>query len=317
MTEAANDNGASCRAWWNNCGVQPDEEILAIDAMEDEISPLADGASRTRKLIATFEACHHKAERWVHNIIQAIGAGDTAKGLGTRPKGDLHRAEKIWQDACKALSAWCAGSQAASVDIAIGETPASCLLERLGTRSHLKEWQVQRVIERVRDFIAVDWSKPEGAYVPILEYGSDYESARRTECPEYYREHADFWQQTAETTINDTENGRPAKVPLAVAIDLQMACHWSFVENLETVLAAIGGDLHPTRPLTLCARNIHLSPIRDRMREVCHTLRVFTSNAQPDDRADTELLTLLGTFSNTKKWLAASLEKTMRLQLDL
>ncbi len=79
----------SCRSCWCNCALRPDSEILDIDRMEDEIAPLAPNAARVRRLISTLELCHHKAERWVANIIEAIGAGETKKGLGTRSPGPV------------------------------------------------------------------------------------------------------------------------------------------------------------------------------------------------------------------------------------
>lgn len=99
----------SCKAWWRNCATVVDSEIAAIDKMEDDIAPLSPNVSRIRELISSLELCHHKAERWVSNIIEAIATGETTKGLGTRPPGQLHPAEGIWQNACAALSAWCAG----------------------------------------------------------------------------------------------------------------------------------------------------------------------------------------------------------------
>ncbi len=98
-----------CRECWANCGVETDDEMREIDALEDQLSPLPEGATRIRVLISTLELCHHKAERWVVNIIEAIGEGDTTKGLGTRPAGGFHPAEHDWINACMALSAWCAG----------------------------------------------------------------------------------------------------------------------------------------------------------------------------------------------------------------
>ena len=71
----------SCRSWWRNCALEADSEILAIDRMEDGIVPIPENVSKIRELIASLELCHHKAERWVANIIEAIGAGGTSKGL--------------------------------------------------------------------------------------------------------------------------------------------------------------------------------------------------------------------------------------------
>ena len=113
-----------CREWWANCGVEADEEMRGIDRLEDELSPLPDGVTRIRRLISTLELCHHKAERWVINIIEAIGGGDAAKGLGTRSAGELHPVERDWISACTALSAWCAGHPASSLELVIGDRKA-------------------------------------------------------------------------------------------------------------------------------------------------------------------------------------------------
>jgi hypothetical protein len=287
--------------------------------MEDAISPLPPNVSRIRELISTLEMCHHKAERWVYNIIEAIGSGETAKGLGTRPRGQTHPAEQIWDNVRAALSAWCEGDPSAEVGLLVGTVPASQLLDNLGPRTPLKEWQVRRVIDRIREVIGWARSADDASlqYVPILEYGTEYESALRTECPECYRENADFWRKTVDTTIRDTEGGEPADVSLATAIDLLMPCNWNFVRNLETVLGAIGGDLNPTSPLALCARNVKLSPVCDRMKTVSNTLRVFHADSKPDEEADREVLALLGEPTDVKKWLAASLDKTMRLHLQM
>ncbi len=92
----------SCRSWWRNCALKADSEILAIDRMEDAIAPVAENVSKIRGLITSLELCHHKAQRWVGNIIEAIGTGGTSKGLGTRSPGKQHLAtalsnQSFWQ----------------------------------------------------------------------------------------------------------------------------------------------------------------------------------------------------------------------------
>jgi len=331
MTEETSNNPGACRSWWRNCAVATDSEILAIDRLEDAITPLTTGASRTRELISTLELCHHKAESWVANIVSAIASGDTDKGLGTRPAGATHPMERTWKNACAALSWWCAGCPAGSVDPNVGGRPASELLERLGPRSPLKEWQVQRIIERTREHIG--WSGPRdeaaGGYVPLLEAGSEYESMQRADCPEPYREHAGFWQQTVQMRILDTElgdhhtvygdlgYGEQTVLSLATAIDMLWPCHWDYVQNLETVLGVIGGDSSPRHPFAFCARNIKFSPLREPLKTASHTLQAFCQNRPPDDDVDAELLASLGEPSRQRQWLAASLDKTIRLQMDL
>ena len=220
------DGPPPCRECWANCGVEADEEMLAIDRLEDDLSPLSESTARIRRLISTLEMCHHKAERWVMNVIEAIGEGDTDKGLGTRSAVELHPAERDWIDASTALSAWCAGRPASSVELTIGGRPARSLLSRLGQRSALKEWQVQRVIERIREFIG--WPRSmrhdDSAYVFMAGCGADFEPPHGAVCPEHYREHEDCWKQTMQARIRDTVDGGADNISLAVAIDLMFPC---------------------------------------------------------------------------------------------
>jgi hypothetical protein len=308
-----------CRECWANCGVEADEEMREIDRLEDELSPLPETIRRIRKLISSLELCHHKAERWVTNIIEAIGEGDTSKGLGTRKAAELHPAERDWISACTALSAWCAGQPAATVTVQIGGRSASSLLTKLGQRSALKEWQVQRVIERIREFIG--WPRwmhhDDSVYVFMEECGGDFEPPEDAQCPEYYREHEESWKETMQARVHDTVNGEAPEISLAVAIDLMFPCNWNFVENLYTVLGAIGGELHTAQPLTICARNIRRAPIRKRMQTVCRTLQYSLQGERPDDDVDGTLLELLAGIRAPQRWLVASLDKTIRLQLGL
>jgi len=308
----------SYRSWWRNCALEADSEILAIGRMEDRIAPIAANVSKIRELISTLELCHHKADRWVYNIIEAIGAGETQKGLGTRSPGQQHSAEKVWLNACAALSAWCAGCASTKIDLSIDTVPASQLLACLGERSPLKEWQVQRVIEKIRS--SIHWPQslddPTAQYVWILLSGGEYELAYRNECPEHYKEHEDFWLRTVRTIVHDTENGDDADLSLGLAIDMLWPCHWNFVENLQIVLDAIGGRLNPEKAFAACGRNITPLPIHRRMKVISDTLKLFCGGPESNQEIEMELLAQLGKPSEVKKWLAASLDKTIRLQLS-
>jgi hypothetical protein len=112
--------------------------MLEIDRLEDQLGPLDPKVAKIRELVSTLELCHHKAERWVESIIEAIGAGTTEKGLGTRSPGQTHPAETVWGNACAALSAWCAGCPAEAVDLTVGAVAAPKLLAGLGERSPLR-----------------------------------------------------------------------------------------------------------------------------------------------------------------------------------
>lgn len=293
------------RSWWENCPNQPDDETRAIDVLEDSIAPLDDETKRIRRLIMSIESCHHKAARWVELIVEAIGNGSTTKGAGTRPAGKREPVEQIWQNCAAVLSAWCAGCPADAIDFDVGGTPARELVDHVGERTPLKEWQVQRIVDKVREYVAWprSYEDPTFRYAEMVEHG------------ELYKEHSGFRDRTMQTILHDTVDGEPAEISLAAAIDHLQPCNWNFLENLVIVLKAIGGDLFPKTPFAAHGRNIKLTPIRDRMKVVSNTLRAFCEDK--DAGADPEILAVLGEKTPVKHWLAASLDKTLRLQLDL
>ncbi|WP_028862571.1 hypothetical protein [Psychromonas aquimarina] len=285
--------------------------------MEDRLVPFSADVLKIRELISTIELCHHKAEQRVSNIIAAIAAGETIKGLGTRLPGQRHPAEIVWRNACAALSAWIAGCPSTEVDLSIGTVPASHLLACLGERSPLKEWQVQRVIDKIRCTASMRQSPDDSAeqYVWLLLNEGENEITTCRQCPEHYKEHQDFWLKTVRTIIYDTENGDKAALSLGFVIDMLWPCHWGFVSNLEIVLEAINGRLIAQRPFAACARNISMLPNRRRMKLVSDTLQLFCFGQDLDQEVDADLLVMLGESTEVKKWLAASLDKTIRLQL--
>lgn len=126
-----------------------------------------------------------------------------------------------------------------------------------------------------------------------------------------------FLEQTKKTIIHDTVDDRKSEVSLAMAIDLLMPCHWDFVEGLAIILKAIGGDLCPDKPYACCARNIKLSPLCDRLKTISNTLRAFWKGRKTAKTIDRDILASLGELTPIKRWLAASLDQTIRLHLSL
>lgn len=314
----------SLRAWWNNCysldvDIETDAEILEIDRMEDALPPLSAKLIKIRELISRLELCHHKAERWVHNIIQAIGDGQTGKGPGTRAPGVFHPTEKNWQAVCAALSLWRAGCPAASAGAFCGEFPAEKLLDLLGRRSLLKEWQVQKVVERIRSFTYWPQSEsdPSFRYIGILECGGDYQAKQHPTCPIQYQEQEEFWRATVQTIVPKSYDWKKEKLTLASAIDLLMPCHWNFIENLDITLRVVGGGLESGKPFSICGLDPGRNPLRNSMRILSNTLQFYHKNNYSTETIDRELLSALGEINESKKWLAASLDKTIRLQLLL
>ena len=86
-----------------------------------------------------------------------------------------------------------------------------------------------------------------------------------------------------------------------------MACN-----NLD----AIGKNLNPEKPYTACARNIGLLPNKKRIQTISKTLQAFCEGIKEIPGIDSEIMARLGDSTDVKQWLAASLDKTIRLQLD-
>jgi hypothetical protein len=193
----------------------------------------------------------------------------------------------------------------------VGGVPADELLNFIGQPTPLKIWQVQRVVDKVG--AALDAGRP--YHNIVLDVGG-YGEPSASKAGEHYKEDAAFLEQTRATIIHDTVEGQKARISLGLAIDLLMPCHWDFVGALVIVLKAIGGDLNPQRPFTCCSRNLQLSPLCDRLRTISNTLRAFWAGESPSADTDRNVLASLGTATPTKRWLAASLDKTIRLHLE-
>ena len=133
---------------------------------------------------------------------------------------------------------------------------------------------------------------------------------------DHYKDNQAFLKQTVETIIHDTVDGQQAKISLAMAIDMLEPCNWDFVGAIATLLKAIGGDLNPARPYACHQRNIELSPLRDRLKTISNTLGVFWKPEEKAEDIDEDVLASLGELTPVKRWLAASFDKTIRLQLE-
>lgn len=302
------------RSCWQNCGalddksLLKDEELLAIDAMEDSIAPLDDNTVHIRQLITRFESCYHEADKEVEMIIQATGSGQLPVESHERP---AQRKQEL-QNSHNILSAWCQGDSVKCTDLDVGGIPASELVTCLGKPTALKIWQVHRVIDKLKQALDRSYYYHNMA-LDIDGYGQPIE----TEAEEHYKDHLDFLNQTTAAMINYTLDGKKSQMSLAMAIDLFRPCNWNYVGNLVIILKAIAGDLNPDKTFAPCSLNAKLTPLRDRLRVISNTLKAFCEDRGKEKDTDADILALLGAKTDEKLWLAASIDKTIRLQLDL
>ena len=77
----------------------------------------------------------------------------------------------------------------------------------------------------------------------------------------------------------------------------------------------VGGELSPRQPYACCARNLKLNSLYGRLETISNTLGVFWKGEKPGEDTDFTNLASPGQAIDLKRWLAASMDKTMRLQL--
>ncbi len=299
-------NAGAARPCWQNCSGTDNDEVHLIDEMEDALGPLDEQTIQIRRLITLFEACYHEADQEAEFIAGAIGAGYCPPRSNERPpqrKMELESARDI-------LSAWCRNPAIRGIDGDMGGIQPQEPVRSLGTPNSLKVWQVERVVDRVSH--ALDPNHP---YHNLALNVEDHGEPGTGDAADYYQRDSALWRQTKETIIHDTVEGRASRISLAFAIDLLMPCGWDFVESLATILKAIGGDLHPDRPMACCARNVRRSPLCGRLWTISNALNVFWKDKTADGDTDQRILGSLGTPTPVKRWLAASLDKTIRLHL--
>jgi len=307
MNEEGETNKESCRPWWQNCVEEADREILDIDKMEEAIEPLDEQTTKIRGLITGMEMCYHEADIEAERIVKAIGSGRCPQESNERPPQRMKELENCRE----ILSRWCEDTSVKVNDLDLGGISAEKLLSYIGETSPVKIWQVERIVDKVTE--ALDRSRP--YHMMVLDMG-DYGEPGAKPVGDHYKDAAEFVQQTKEAIIHDTVDGREAKMSLAMAIDMLEPCNWDFVGSIVTLLKAIGGELHPERPYVCHQRNLKLSPLCDRLVTISNTLGVFWKEEETNKKTDQNILDYLGEVTPIKRWLSASLDKTIRLYLE-
>lgn len=293
------------RHWWANAPLKdnaPDDEIRAIDELEDSFAMMPSEANHIRRLISSLECCHFKAQRRIEHIIGAIRNGTTCKGPGLRMDDEENLTEQEWQQMADTLYEWVDGLQP---DI----TCEPDWLEPLGALnepSDLQLWQVRRVADRIAQYV-----DPKVHYYNISEDALQYRNSGFGNDRRPHTDNRAFVSATNDMQlICQTEN-----ISLAKAIDLLEPCNWNYKVNLRIILSTIAGDTSVKSTYTQCRRDLHLCPIFSFGQELCAQLRAYTNGQYLSNAEKEEHLARFGSATQIRVWLAASLEKTLRCQL--
>jgi len=286
------------RGWWDNLGEHRDDKMDEIDAAGRALSTLSEEATAIRRLITSLEMCHHKAKRRVANLLHAVGSGRTDKGPRL-PKGEPLRREQVrWRALADVLDLWVTG---VPLEDALDELPHHAALlrdfyKRLGDLTHLKAWQIERLRIRILDHV-----------FPFVHY----------EAIEADGQTSDLVRQTrGQRLITGTRPGAQTEFSLAAAIDNTVPCNWNFEANLRLVLSTIGGQGDTSDIWAAHACNLQFNPVREEMKPLVEALDDYAADARRFG-PDHPLIAPLGEPAPLKKWLAASLAKTIRVQLVL
>ena len=299
------------RSCWGNCGALDDEnllkdaEISAIDALADSLGLLSDDITGIRGLITRFEMCYHEADKEGEMIIGAIAVGKPPVESGERPP----QRQRDLQNTVDILMAWCERDVSKCSGLDVEGVPADELLGFLGETTPVKIWQVQRLIDKLRQSL-----KGRECYYNLVLNIDGYGDPIDHHPEEYYKDHVDFLEQTNATMIDYEFNGEPDQMSIGLAIDLFWPCNWNYADNLVVVLKAINGKLKADRVFAPCCFNKELTPLRGRLKTLSNTLKAFCDDKADNKDIDDAMLSLLGDRTDVKHWLAASLDKTIRLQ---
>ncbi len=261
--------------------------------MENQPEISADRLQHIERLINNLELCHHKAERHVELIIQAIGGKMAPKGYQAQEPERKHPATHKWKAVIDILSSWLADDMIKVNDLRIGDYSGKQLKEFIGEPTALKKWQVQQIINKLKTSSR-------------MYLGFEYHEM--VEYPDKYKENQEFRDKTVDTQVKDTVNGEESYISLGTAIDHLQPCNWNFEQNLIIVLQAINGNLSPKQAFAAHGRNAKLNPIAEKMKAIAQSLQPYCDSRESAD-ADQSIFRILGEKTPEKATLAKMLQK--------
>jgi len=254
---------------WNNIEVSSDDkEIAAIDRMEQTLRKIPKQVYKVRELITRFEVCHFKYQRHYRHILESIAAlNPTVDVDGIGLCHPRHGEEAIKNDATGRSK--------------IGQQYISGLRTWLGEAPDTSNSSQDKTTQRVAAWLG-ERNDTKGRLVRLLLARLLYQPLE-----DYCR------------------GGKFEKLEYHVmATDI---CSYSFPENLEQVIQAIG-ELKPVKNFKGCGTyNTEIeSFISKEFERLCSWL---------NDKPNQDLR--LGQKGLIKVWLVACLAKTIKEQVHL
>jgi hypothetical protein len=305
----------SLRAHWVNCCLEPDGEIIAIDRMEDRLDPQERKQAREiRRLITRFEVCHWNSDRWLERIVQAIGKERVPPTSG-RPRTQHPLAQML---IClrNVLARWVARATTPVPQCIILDKSSAEVLHRLGPWTPFKAWVVQRLLDGLEDHLHASALLPVSEQPSARSYPADLNLD--SPCADPYFPDSLEWLDEARSLkfqVKKELREEMEEHSLALLISLSNPCNEFYFRFLFALFECLDDPDHEhVLPSPFCG-NVSLSRHR-RYNRAINAFRAYLGRPPVGPLLlDDVVLSQLGAATPVKRWLVASMEKTLREQL--
>ena len=305
----------SLRKHWINCCLEPDQEMIDIDRMEDELTEEEQQrALPIRRLIARFETCHWNSDRWLERILRAI-ADERVPPTSGRPRTEHPLAQMLacWREL---LTHWVARSTDPVPQCTLLDRPSTDIAGSLGAWTPFKAWVVQRVIEGLEHHMcsAGLLDLPESSLTKFFPGGLTLDSP---EADQYFPLSLDLLAKarSQKLKVKRELDDQVQEHSLAFLCGFLSPCNTHYFEFLFALFEALDApDEDRILPSPLCGGMSHSR--QRRYYQVINALRQYLGRPPEGALPEDEVVPVrFGDLTAVKRWLAASLEKTLREQM--
>ncbi|MFX1251664.1 MAG: hypothetical protein ACFFCZ_08640 [Promethearchaeota archaeon] len=310
------------RPWWNNVTNVPDDEILAIDELEDKLEFTSDVERKRvheiRKQIGRLEMCHFKVMQYITRIIHAIKYLDEKNPDPCPSDGEdiNHEWFNGWNAVLDYLEHWVNyGSNPGGLYAKEGTITTSILAnpafyhvslqeinEILGEPSDVKKWQVRFIIEYMRGKLDAFFNNPPESRYPVAK--------RRHEklIKKYRNDNPEYWESLENLHLPHQPHDLSFGGLLHDWGYFVCEVNPNYMNDLLTVLGAIGnGSEYRFRGCGYKSEDLKVF-----LKETLLKLRAFVETDGDQANEMEGVRELLGEKTPIREWLVASLEKTIR-----
>ena len=300
------------RKWWNNVAQEPDEEILAIDKLEDNLKYRSTQDKKLaydiRKAIGRLEGCHFKVEHYINRIIYAIRNNHFPQS-NQRESAQLNKDwVRKWEPVLEYLEKWSGleTEKSSNNQEFINGVKTEKINELLGEKTILKVWQVNFIIDNIRELLELWFTEQDSSN---KNHAQQKRINKKIQL-KYEKLNSEFWEKTRELLIPIDEMNHLVSFQELLNTWEYIVCisNPNFMNDLLAILGTVGGKaiyVHQT-----CG--FYLESLKVFIRSLSTKLQKYLDAMNDEIFSDDELIELFGEKTPIKCWLVTSLEKTIR-----